>query len=220
MSTRLDRELAVVASPDDSSETAPPDIAVTSGPALTRTGPVLGRGRPVRRRARVLDAVVIVLCAVLVAAIVRTTIMQTFSIPTESMVPTLQVGDRVVVDKLSYRFREPRRQEIIVFRTPTGSSTQFRQLVKRIIGVPGDVVTVDPALQVVVNGVGLPEPYLPDGTVTGDLDRIVVPPGMFFVMGDNRAASFDGRYFGLVPRSSVMGRAVLLVWPVTRAGRP
>jgi signal peptidase I len=182
--------------------------------------PVTGRARPRRRRTRVVDAVAVVLLAVLVAAIVRSVVIQTFSIPTESMEQTLLIGDRVVVDKLTYRFREPRRQEIVVFRTPSGSSAEFRQLVKRIVGVPGDVVSVDAERRVLVNGALLTEPYLEPGTVTEDLERVVVPPGSFFVMGDNRGASFDGRYFGLVPRRDVIGRAALRVWPPSRIGRP
>ncbi len=183
------------------------------------SGTSLGRGRPPGLLRRAFDLVLIVICALIVAAVVRTTLMQTFSIPTESMVPTLGVGDRVVVDKLTYQFREPRRQEIVVFETPPGTTSDFRQLVKRIVGVPGDVVTVDGQGRVEVNGALLEEPYLAPGTRTADLDRVVVPAGAYLVLGDNRTRSYDGRYFGLIRRDALIGRAVVRIWPMSRLGR-
>jgi signal peptidase I len=172
------------------------------------------RNRPSRRRVLV-DLLVIVACIAIVGIVVRSTILQTFAIPTESMEATLMVGDRVAVDKLSYRFRDPHRQEIVVFRTPAGTRSNYKRLVKRVIGVPGDVVTTVNGA-VLVNGQPLGERYLESGTRTDDLTKVVVPPGSYFVMGDNRPASYDGRYFGLIRRDAIVGRAVLRVWPITR----
>lgn len=192
------------------------------GPVTGHGEPVAatGRRRPWSRRRRAVDLAVIAVCGILVATVVRVGVMQTFSIPSESMAPTLDVGDRIVVDKLTYRFREPRRFEIVVFRAPTGLSSDFRQLVKRVIGVPGDVVAPDGRGGVTVNGRPLVERYLPPGTPTEDLVRTVVPADSYLVLGDNRTASVDGRFFGTVARDEVIGRAVLRVWPVGRFGRP
>jgi signal peptidase I len=136
------------------------------------------------------------------------------------MAPTLDVGDRIVVDKLTYRFRGPQRFEIVVFRAPSGLSSEFKQLVKRVIGVPGDVVAPDGRGGITVNGRPLVERYLSPGTPTEDLVRTVVPADSYLVLGDNRTQSVDGRFFGTVGRDEVIGRAVLRVWPVGRFGRP
>ncbi len=181
---------------------------------------VSGRRRPLSRRRRAVDVAVIAVCGILVATVVRVGVMQTFSIPSESMAPTLDVGDRIVVDKLTYRFRGPQRFEIVVFRAPSGLSSEFKQLVKRVIGVPGDVVAPDGRGGITVNGRPLVERYLSPGTPTEDLVRTVVPADSYLVLGDNRTQSVDGRFFGTVGRDEVIGRAVLRVWPVGRFGRP
>ncbi len=173
--------------------------------------------------------------AVVVALLVRTFVVQTFYVPSDSMEHTLDVNDRVLVNKLVYDFRDPRRGEVIVFTAPQDwrqdpNETDF---VKRVIGVPGDhVVCCNAQNQLVINGVGLAEPYIhldrPDSDkASPEPFDIVVPPGRLWVMGDNRDNSADSRYHWVInkgdiddatiPISSVIGRAFVLFWPVHRA---
>jgi signal peptidase I len=193
--------------------TAPVPATATLGPQR------LSRSRPVQLRRRMLDWVVIVICGVLVAMIMRSTVVQTFVIPSESMVPTLVTGDRVVVDKFSYRFRDPQRGDIVVFSTPPGVDGPYDQLVKRIVGIPGDVVEARDQ-QVFVNGEKLPEGYLARDMPTEALAGTVVAPGRYLVLGDNRSNSSDGRSFGTIERKTLIGRAVLRAFPFHRVGRP
>jgi signal peptidase I len=178
--------------------------------------------------------------AVLAAFLVKTFVAQAFYIPSGSMIPDLEINDRIVVSKLAYDLHSPRRGDIIVFTAPPSqqplqppdtSPTVARWLrdvgtavgviapstedfVKRIIGLPGDVVEAR-AGHVYVNGRLLDEPYLPPGTRTSDFGPVVVPPGRLWVLGDNRGDSCDSRCFpeGSIPISSVIGRAVVRVWP-------
>jgi signal peptidase I len=184
------------------------------------TGPRrLRRARPVSGRRRLVDWCVIIVSAVLVAVIMRSTVVQTFVIPSESMVPTLEVRDRVVVDKLTYQFREPKRGEIVVFRTPPGVDGPYNQLVKRIVGVPGDIVEARGG-KVFVNGQPLKEPYLAADTVTEALPETVIPPRQYLVLGDNRGNSSDGRTFGTIGVDTLVGRAVIRAFPIARIGFP
>ena len=130
------------------------------------------------------------------------------------MLPTLHSGERLLIDKLTYRFRDPARGEIVVFRYPRDPSHYF---IKRIIGLPGDHVVISSGY-VYVNGVRLVEEYTSSLTLGSDREY-VVPPGSYFVLGDNRNNSQDSRtpFVGYVPRSLIVGRAVLRYWPITRA---
>ncbi len=181
---------------------------------------------------------VLVLVAFVLAFLIKTFLVQAFYIPSGSMEPTLLPGDRVLVDKVSYRLREPRRGEVVVFEDPHPAARPDRGLVgtlihwltdglgltrpaeedfiKRIIGLPGDSVEGRRG-RVYVNGKPLEEPYL---TVrTAPFDRVRVPEGMLFVMGDNRGASNDSRFgLGFVPIDKVVGEALVVVWPPSRIG--
>jgi signal peptidase I len=169
--------------------------------------------------------------------------VQVFFIPSSSMVPTLQVDDRIVVEKVTYRFREPQRGDVIVFAGETRSSTQTSavadedtfgrvidaagrfvglvppdpsDLVKRLIGLPGDEIAVIDGL-LHVNGVAYAEPYL-TGPAASDFGPVVVPEGTLFFLGDNRRNSSDSRgALGSVARERVIGRAVAVVWPVSNS---
>ncbi len=157
-----------------------------------------------------------VLVAVGVAFSVRAFVVQSYFIPSASMEPTLQVGDRILVDKLSYRFHGVGRSDIVVFATPPKETdTSVKDLVKRVIGLPGDVIWSSHG-RVYIDGRPLAEPFLPPGTVTQDIPRQKVPPGEYFVMGDNRSDSQDSRFFGPIPRSLIVGHVVFRIWPLTR----
>lgn len=149
--------------------------------------------------------------AVLVALAIITFIVQAFFIPSGSMRPTLEEGDRILVNKFIYRFTEPKRQEIIVFRYPVEPGRKF---IKRVIGVGGDRVEIVGG-QVIVNGQPIEENY----TLTPGFSNygpIVVPEDNYFVLGDNRNNSEDSRFWGFVPRENVVGRAFMIFWPVNR----
>ena len=171
----------------------------------------------------------VLFAAVVIALFVRLVLVQAYHIPSASMVPTLEEGDRVVVNRLSYQFGEVERGQVVVFKKPQGSSGQ-NDLIKRIIGLPGETIRFADN-QVYVNGLRLEEPYLaeqdstrPRLTIPGCAqttpapDTCVVPEGAIFMMGDNRLGSSDSRVFGPIEIDSVVGRAFLRVWPLNNLG--
>jgi len=175
-----------------------------------------GRRSP-RKGGGFLEFMVILLVAfALVFGFVRPFVLEAFYIPSESMVPTLEVGDRVFVNKFVYRFWEPERGDIIVFRSVEGEG---EDLIKRVIGAPGDRVAVRNGV-LHVNGEPQEESYLRDGR---PLDRGPYGPtrlseGEVFMMGDNRGNSRDSRFFGPVPLENIEGEAFVIFWPPWRIG--
>lgn len=129
--------------------------------------------------------------------------------PSESMLPTLQVGDRLIVEKISCRFRSPQRGHIIVFKAPPALVAQNIQgdFTKRVIGVPGDMIAIKNG-QAFVNGSVIAEPYI-QVPPTYNYSPVTVPADHYFVLGDNRNHSYDSHFWGFVPRENLMGRAVL-----------
>jgi signal peptidase I len=175
---------------------------------------------------------ILVLVALVVAVVIKTFFFQAFYIPSGSMIPELEINDRVLVNKLSYRFGAVERGDILVFDSPeaidiersllervfrsvgeaTGLTSPDTVLIKRVIGLPGETVEVR-GNQVYVNGNPIAEPYLPDGVSMRDEPEITVPADQVFMMGDNRNASNDSRRFGPIPRQDIVGRAFVTVWP-------
>jgi signal peptidase I len=184
-----------------------------------------GKAEPAKRsRLRsTIEWAVVILGALLVAFVVRTTIAQAFWIPSVSMEPTLHEGDRVLVNKLSYRLHDVNRGDIIVFERPATAASinpedDIKDLIKRVIGLPGDTIEARPDGSVYINDHRLEEPYLPSGTRTLDLPRQEVPEGHIFVMGDNRGDSQDSRVFGPVDEDLIVGRAFLRIYPLGDIG--
>jgi signal peptidase I len=216
---------------DDSLDTgsAPETVADPDGPTPARpaqTTDVLPhdeRRRQNRRRSGVRSAIewaVLIGAALLIAIVIKTFLFQAFWIPSESMVPTLREDDRVLVNKLSYRLHDVNRGDIVVFEAPEGANSDIKDLVKRVIGLPGDTISFRNG-HVQVNGRRLDEPYLPEGTVTepkNGVTSIDVPAGSIFVMGDNRGASKDSREFGPVDEDDIVGRVFVRIWPPSRIG--
>ncbi len=156
-----------------------------------------------------------ILVALIAALIIRTFVAQAFRIPSGSMIPTLLVGDQLLVDKVTYRFHQPRRGDVIVFKYPGDESRDF---IKRIIGLPGDMVEVR-AKAVYINGKPLNERYAFHDVLDNmhvilrdDFGPVTVPPDKYFVMGDNRENSQDSRFWGFLERDKVIGRAFILYW--------
>jgi signal peptidase I len=187
---------------------------------------------------------VLILIAFGLALLIKTFLIQAFYIPSESMVPTLQVRDRVLVNKLVYRFRDPQRGEIIVFVAERGAEPPksfFRKVVdtlteglgarqpaekdfiKRVIGLPGDTVEMRDGVVTITTKdkkkLILEERYLSSEKDTNPFGPFTVPPDQYFVMGDNRPNSSDSRFrLGPIKRSDIVGKAFVKVWPLGRAG--
>lgn len=174
--------------------------------------------RPGGRRA-LLELVAMLVAAVAAALLVRAFVVQTFWIPSKSMEDTLAVRDRVLVDKVSLRFRDAHRGDIVVFRRPegVGGDPGIDDLIKRVVALPGETVEFADG-RVVVDGRPLDEPYLEPGTQTQGDGRVVVPVGRLWVMGDNRSNSLDSRVFGPVDEDAVVGRAFVRIWPPSALG--
>jgi len=189
-----------------------------SGPA--DPGPA-GVGPRRRRRMRTLaQTAVTILVAVLLAFLVRAFVFQTFWIPSASMTPTLGVYDRVLVQKAFYSWRDVREGDIVVFSHPPLDNCPGPQgdLVKRVIALPGQTI-YSSGNSIYINGRLLAEPYLPHDDPLGlpipDASRqhpYRVPPGEFYMLGDNRASSCDSRYWGPIKGSSIVGKVVLDWW--------
>jgi len=170
------------------------------------------RGSVKKKGGGILEFLIILIAAfTLVFGVIRPFVVEAFWIPSESMVHTLEVGDRVLTNKFIYDFTSPKRGDIVVFKSVEGSN---EELIKRVVGVPGDKISVQ-AGRLYVNNKLQKEPYvnkyLPDKSFFGPTK---VPPNHVFCMGDNRANSRDSRFFGPVPDRNIEGEAFLLFWPL------
>ena len=178
-----------------------------------------GPRRRRRLRRALVEMGVIIAVAVLLAGLVRTFAFQTFWIPSASMVPTLAVYDRVLVQKAFFSWRDVREGEIVVFSHPpldTCPGPQEGDLVKRVIALPGQTI-YSSGNSIYINGRLLAEPYLPHydplgPPIASSQHPYRVPPGEFYVLGDNRADSCDSRYWGPLKGSSIFGKVVLTFW--------
>jgi signal peptidase I len=159
--------------------------------------------------------VILLVSFALVFGFVRPFVMEAFWIPSGSMIPTLEIGDRVLVNKFIYRFTDPKRGDIIVFKSVDNSS---EDLIKRVVGLPEDKIAVRGG-KLFVNGEPQKEPYtnkkLPDRSFYA---KTTVPKNHVFVMGDNRGNSADSRVFGPLPEKNIEGEAFLRFWPPDRIG--
>ena len=184
------------------------------------------RAKKPSRSRTLLEYVVLAVVAVAVALLIQAFLVKPYRIPSESMENTLLIGDRVLVDRISWRFSEPVRGDIVVFHSPVPGPV----LIKRIIGMPGDKISLSGG-SVYVNGSKLDEPYVRtingkavpsepfDNGLPWSLQQpYTVPAGSYFMMGDNRIDSGDSREFGPVPRAQLVGRAFARYWPPNRIG--
>jgi signal peptidase I len=168
-----------------------------------------------RGRLRLLSMLAITLVCVLV---LRMFVVATFYIPSASMEPTLHgcdgcEADMVVVDKLSYQFSDVSRGDVVVFDRPPLAPAADKELIKRVIGLPGETISGHDG-RVFVGSKAIREPYVnPSCHGTTDFGPVVVQPGHYFMMGDNRCNSADSRVFGTIPKSSIVGRAFAVIWP-------
>lgn len=181
----------------------------------------LGNGSTRRAAVRnVIEWIVILGVALLVAGLARAFLIQAFYIPSASMVPRLEIGDRVLVNKLSYRLHDVNRGDLIVFDRPDcdQSDPEIEDLIKRVVALGGETVQGRNG-SVWVDGEELAEPYLPSEVSTSDFGPVEVPDGSVWVMGDNRANSKDSRILcgGPTPiaEEAIQGRAFVVIWPLS-----
>ena len=170
----------------------------------------------------VIEMVITVAVALAVALLLRTFVFEVYEVPTGSMLETIQEGDRLVGEKVTYRYSEPKQGDIVTFSNPDGSDTT---LIKRVIATGGQTVNLVDGV-VYVDGVALDEPYTL-GKASYPLDYSLtgvsvsfpytVPEGSVWVMGDNRTNSLDSRYFGAVSVDDITSRAVFIFWPFSDA---
>ena len=164
-----------------------------------------------------IEWVVILAAALAVAFVIKQYVVQAFYIPSGSMEHTLNIGDRVLVNKLSYHMHDVHRGDIVVFKRPPAEGTgspEIKDLIKRVIGLPGDTIESRDG-KIFINGRQLNEPYLDNGVQTiPPVPPQVVPANSYFLMGDNRGNSRDSRFFKAVPKSLIIGRAFVRVWPL------
>ncbi len=158
--------------------------------------------------------------ALVLALVIRTFVAEPRYIPSDSMVPTLHTGDRLVVEKISYLFHPPEFGDIIVFQPPPELQRRGypkdQAFIKRIIGRPGEIIRIAGG-KVYLNGKPLQEDYIAEPP-NQPFPPIKVPQGEFFVMGDNRNDSNDSRYWGFLPQKNIIGRAVFRFWPFKHIG--
>jgi signal peptidase I len=221
--TEIDQGVDASASPQQAETIETPARPQTGQPAKLA---------PAKRKTRraIIEWAILIGSALVIALLIKTFLFQAFYIPSESMKPTLNVGDRVLVNKLSYRAHDVNRGDIVVFETPPkakDANGKIKDLVKRVVGLPGETLETHDGI-VFVNGRQLEEPYLRNGVRTcalnsnpggcTDFPTTTVPSGDVFVMGDNRTASKDSRAFGPITESSIVGRVFVRIWPVNDLG--
>jgi signal peptidase I len=191
-------------------------------------------GAPTRKRSAAnpfVELLIILAVAFGLAYVVQAWVVKPYRIPTGSMEPTLHVGDRVLVNRLVYRFHGPHRGDIIVFHPPGHGDTPVRgakteagvTYIKRVIGLPGETLQIAHGVVTVCKPAGsncrsLREPYTQGAVGSAPYGPFTVPQGDYFVMGDNRQDSLDSRYWGPLPRRNIIGEAFLIYWPPGQIG--
>ncbi len=166
------------------------------------------------------ENLILITIALVLAFLIRTYIAEPRYIPSDSMVPTLLTGDRLVVEKISYRFDSPKFGDIVVFQPPPELQRRGypidQAFIKRIIGTPGDTIKIEDG-KVYLNEKELQEDYIKEPPIQ-PFPAVKVPQNQYFMMGDNRNDSNDSRYWGFLPKQNMIGKATFRFWPLDRLG--
>jgi signal peptidase I len=201
---------------DDSGPVAVGALDRDDGSSRAETPPVRSP-KPKKKMNPVAEWTLVVLVAITSALLVRAYVVQQFAVEGESMLSTLHDGDRVLVNRLSYRLHEPRRGDVVVLKRFDVGTTE-RDLIKRVIALPGETVEIRSCV-VYIDNRPMTEPYIDpiiqqrDGC-GGDQPALLVPEGQVYVLGDHRGRSSDSRVFGPVSNDMLIGRAFVIIWPV------
>ena len=198
---------------------APEDVYAPAGDAGGDGPPPAPPRRTKRSTTRsVIEWVAVIGGALVVALLIRAFFLAAFYIPSESMVPTLEKGDRVLVNKLSYKLHDVHRGDVVVFeRPPNEPDNGIKDLIKRVVALPGETIEVRDC-KVLIDGKALNEPYVKSWTRTCTAPAKTIGSNEVFVMGDNRDDSQDSRFFGPISQDLIVGRAFVVVWPLTHLG--
>lgn len=167
-------------------------------------------------RTIIFDFMGTIVIAILLSLLVRTYVAEARWIPSESMLPTLKVGDRLIIDKISFKINGVERGDIVVFNIPETADNDEKVLIKRVIGLPGETISVKSGI-VYINERSLNEPYIFEKP-KDDFGPYVIPDDSLFVMGDNRNKSYDSRYWGPLPISNLIGKAEVRYYPLKEIG--
>lgn len=191
-------------------------------PTEPPAGAPTGQDEPERRkggRRALFEWGAIIAVAVVLTLVVRMFLFEAYYIPSGSMEPTLMPGNRVLVDKLSYDLHSVHRGDIVVFSRPiTETNLTIRDLIKRVIGLPGDTIQSGPNGEIIIDGKPIMQPWLSAAAKANPgpaVPKMTLTRNSYYVMGDNRGDSEDSRYIGPISGNLIVGRAVLRVWPVT-----
>lgn len=213
--------MSAPAPPPESRPGLPAGLQAGEAPVETATDAPARRppraGRRSRARRTIIEWGAVLVVAILAALLLRSFVIQPYFIPSGSMEPTLKIGDKVLVDKLSYHLHSVHRGDIIVFkRPPNYADPGVKDLIKRVIGLPGETISGCDNGQVCINGKLLSEPWLPKKyAYTANFAPVHIPAGEYFVMGDHRSDSDDSRFqLGPISGKLIVGRAFLIVWPI------
>lgn len=160
----------------------------------------------------------VIILAIIFSVLVRIFVFETYVVPTPSMEPTLLVEDKVIVNKLAYKFHPIKRGDIVAFHSPVEKG---KDLVKRAIALGGDKITLTSQGDIYINDKKLVEDYLPDNINPGyDPQTFIIGEDEIFVMGDNRNDSLDSRFFGPINKKDIFGEVFIIYWPPSRFGKP
>jgi len=201
-----------------------PPLTTAAQPTTTETSERLGRSRRVTAGRAVVEWGIVLVLALLAAFVVRTFIFQTFYIPSGSMEPTLKIGDRIIVSKLSYHLHSVSRGDIVVFHAPAKETVAcadptVKDLVKRVIGLPGERIS-SLGNTIFINGHAIKQPWFPAVPLGPPIQAQTIPKNNYFVMGDNRGDSCDSRTWGTLPGSDIIGHVIFRIWPISQIGIP
>lgn len=164
-----------------------------------------------KRKSWIRELIESIIIALILALIIRTFVVQAFKIPSGSMLNTLLVGDHILVNKFIYKFKDPQRGDIVVFRFPKDEKKDY---IKRVIGIPGDKIEIKNN-QLLINNKPVQEPYaFYEGYPSSKMNfgPVIVPEDKLFVMGDNRYNSYDSREWGFLDEKKLRGKAFIIYW--------
>lgn len=198
-------------SPGGGTDVSPPPATTYTGMVEAGVSPRTAGSRRRSWQGTVIETLIIIAAAFAIAMLVQTFMFRITGILQKSMLPTVDPGDRVIVNCMTYHFREPRPGEIIVVRDPQDDK---KDIIKRVIAVGGDTIELTDGV-LYVNGEVVDEPYVVNKDVVKGQPKLQIPDGYVYVMGDNRPVSGDSRVLGPIPEDRIIGKVICVMWPIS-----